>query len=91
MRLYSFFDAKVPEYLAPFDAAHDTAAIRGVIELLSRNPESNRFLRHREDYVLCYMGDMDVSTGCFEAMGPNPIMTLSAIYSTMEANRATNP
>jgi len=80
VKLYSCYDVTAKEYLPPFEAAHDTAAIRSTVELLSRNPESNRFVRHRRDYTLCRVADFDIETGTFDQVVPSTITTLSALY-----------
>lgn len=88
MQLYSIFDVKAKDYLAPFEAPHDTGAVREVATLLSRNPETNRFVRHREDYTLVRLGEFDNrNTGMFESVLPTTITTLSAVYETFAAKQ----
>lgn len=85
MRMYSLFDVKTKEHLPPFEAANDVSARRACIELLSRNPETNRFVRHREDYVLVRVGDFELDSGTFEQVPPTTITTLSALYDDLRA------
>lgn len=87
MKLYSIFDVKSGEYMAPFEAANDVAATRSIIDLLLRNPAENRFLRHREDYVLHALADFDIFTGVFTAHTPRTLMTLTAAYDSYTAQR----
>jgi len=83
MKLFAFYDVKSSEYLCPFEASNETNAIRAAVSLLRKNPNENRYVIHRSDFVLVQVGDFDITTGVFEQVAPRPITTLSALYDSM--------
>lgn len=90
MKCFYLYDVKANEYLFPFESASIVTAQRACIDLLLRNPENNRFLRHISDYVLCHAPSFDPVSGTFENVGPEVVSTLSAVYESFVASQKVN-
>lgn len=74
MRLYVFsvLDKAVGAYLQPFYARSKGEALRSFTEACA--DEKSQFARHREDYVLMYLGEFDDNSGLFASREPERLL-----------------
>lgn len=83
MKCYSAYDTKANEHYFPFEADHDTGAIREIQKVMQQNPIMNRMVLHRNEFVLVRLGDFDPTLGIFEQVTPATVQTFSAIYAEL--------
>lgn len=72
MMLFSVFDAKTEAYMPPFVARAKGEAIRSFGDACK---DGNRFLAHRGDYSLVYVGEFDDQTGVVSDSDPTIVVS----------------